>query len=114
VTSQVQRLVFPLGSQTDRRVRHIIFVRNNSGRTLNGLVHFVFDGLDPSISDGDPRSTFFNTRCAPPLGRPYTSVGVRDLVWRPGQIIPIEVEFFNPNRVRVNYNLRIYTGPGFP
>lgn len=114
VTSEVQQVIHRPGNQSRKRVKHTILVRNTSGRTLHGLVHFVFDGLDDSISDGDPRSIFFETRCAQPLGRQYTSKGVLDLVWHPGQIIPIEVDFFNPNRVHVNYNLRIYTGPGFP
>jgi uncharacterized repeat protein (TIGR01451 family) len=116
VTSEVAQFIWRAGNQSSRNVKHIIFVRNDSGRTLNGLVHFVFDGLHESISDGDPRTTFFRTRCAEPLGRQFTSVGVgvRDLVWLPGQVIPIEVEFFNPEKVPVTYNLRIYTGPGFP
>lgn len=114
VTSEVQQFIWRFGNQTSRNVKHTILVRNNSGRTLNGLVHFVFDGLDKSISNGDPRETFFNTRCANPLGRPFKSIGVADLVWQPGQVIAIDVDFFNPDRVPVNYNLRIYTGPGFP
>jgi uncharacterized repeat protein (TIGR01451 family) len=114
VTGEVQQLIVRPGNQSRLRVKHRIFVRNNSGRALHGLVHFVFDGLGQNVQDGDPRSTFFETRCAAPLGRKYTSVGARDLVWQPGQVIPVEVDFFNPDRERINYNLRIYTGPGFP
>ncbi|HEX8143799.1 MAG TPA: hypothetical protein VF553_14470 [Pyrinomonadaceae bacterium] len=114
VTSLVQQSIARPGSQDRRNLKHTIIVRNNSGRRLNGLVHFVFDGLPASVEDGDPRSSFFLTRCAEPLGRKYTSVGVRDLVWEPGQVIELKVDFFNPDRVPVNYNLRIYTGPGFP
>ena len=114
VSSEVPQFIVRHGNQTSRNVKHTIIVRNDSGRTLNGLVHFVFEGLSKSISDGDPRSTFFNTRCAEPLGRPYKTIGVRDLVWQPGQVILLEVDFFNPDRVLVDYKLRIYTGPGFP
>jgi uncharacterized repeat protein (TIGR01451 family) len=114
LTSEVAQAIWRPGNQSARNVRHVIAVRNDSGRTLNGLVHFVFDGLDQSISDGDPRETFFNTRCAQPLGRPFKSIGVADLVWHPGQVIQLEVQFFNPERMNINYNLRIYTGPGFP
>jgi hypothetical protein len=96
VTAQVQQLISRPGNQSRRNVKHIIYVRNNSGRRLNGLVHFIFDAL--------------------PLGRKYTSIGVgrSDLVWLPGQTIRLEVDFFNPNRVPLNYRLRIYTGPGYP
>jgi uncharacterized repeat protein (TIGR01451 family) len=114
VTSLVQQSISRPGKQDRPNLKHTITVRNNSGRRLNGLVHFVFDGLPASVEDGDPRSTFFLTRCAEPLGRKYTSVGVRNLVWEPGQVIELKVDFFNPDRVPVAYNLRIYTGPGFP
>lgn len=114
VTSLVQQSISRPGKQDRPNLKHTITVRNTSGRRLNGLVHFVFDGLPASVEDGDPRSTFFLTRCAEPLGRKYTSVGVRNLIWEPGQVIEIKVDFFNPDRVPVNYNLRIYIGPGFP
>ena len=114
VTNEISGTISRPGNQSQQRVQHTITVRNTSGRTLNGLVHFVFDGLDSSISDGDPRETFFNTRCERALGRPYKSIGVSDLIWHPGQVITLEVDFFNPEQVPVNYNLRVYTGPGFP
>jgi uncharacterized repeat protein (TIGR01451 family) len=115
VTSIVGQLVERPGNQSRKQVRHVIYVRNNSGRQLNGLVHFVFDGLPASI-EGDKKTSFFRTRCSEPLGRKYTSVGVgvNALVWEPGQVIKLEVDFFNPERELINYNLRIYTGPGFP
>ena len=116
VTSQVQRFIWSPGNQSQRNVTHVIYVRNNSGRQLNGQVHFVFDGLPASVESGDRRRPFSRTRCAQPLDRKYTSVSVggRNQVWLPGQIIRLEVDFSNPNRVPVNYRLRIYTGPGLP
>jgi uncharacterized repeat protein (TIGR01451 family) len=113
VTSEIQQLIVRHGNQSRKRVGHTIYVRNTSGRTLNGLIHFVFDGLNPNVQDGDPRSHFFYTRCAQPLDRPFKTV-MRDFVWQPGQIIQLEVDFFNPDRTPINYNLRVYTGPGYP
>ena len=115
VTSSVGRLIERPGNQSRKQVRHMIYVQNNSGRRLNGLVHFVFEGLPASV-EGDKGLTFFHTRCAEPLGRKYTTVGVglNELVWEPGQVIRLEVNFFNPDREQINYNLRIYTGPGYP
>jgi len=103
------------GSQSRKQVRQTIYVRNTSGRALNGLVHFVFDGLPASV-EGDKNTTFFRTRCAEPLGRKFATVGVglNELVWQPGQLIKLEVDFFNPDREQITYNLRIYTGPGYP
>jgi dipeptidyl aminopeptidase/acylaminoacyl peptidase len=115
VTNAVAQAIDRPGNQSRKQVRHTIYVRNTSGRALNGLVHFVFDGLPASV-DGDKNTTFFRTRCAEPLGRKYTTVGVglNELVWQPGQVIKLEVDFFNPEREQINYNLRIYTGPGYP
>ncbi|HVG29163.1 MAG TPA: hypothetical protein VM864_05525 [Pyrinomonadaceae bacterium] len=115
VTASVGQQIVRNGNQSRKQLEHTIYVRNNSGHRLNGLVHFVFDGLPASV-EGDKGTTFFRTRCAQPLGRKYTSVGVglNDLVWEPGQLIKLKVDFFNPGRAEINYNLRIYTGPGFP
>ncbi|MBV8856380.1 MAG: DUF11 domain-containing protein [Acidobacteria bacterium] len=113
VTSSVVRTIERPGNQSRKQLRHVIYVQNTSGRRLNGLVHFVFDGLPASV-EGDKGMTFFRTRCAEPLGRKYTTVGVNQLVWEPGHVIRLEVDFFNPDRELVNYNLRIYTGPGYP
>lgn len=113
VTNEVQKFIYRPGSQTGRVVTNLIFVRNDSGRPLHGLVHFVFEGLDESIADADPRSSFFHTRCAQPLGRPFKSV-LRNLVWQPGEVMSLPVEFFNPEGGIINYQLRIYTGPGYP
>jgi uncharacterized repeat protein (TIGR01451 family) len=115
VTASVGQQIVRNGNQSRKQLEHTIQVRNNTGHRLNGLVHFVFDGLPASV-EGDKGTTFFRTRCAQPLGRKYTSVGVglNDLVWEPGQVITLKVAFFNPDREEINYNLRIYTGPGFP
>jgi TolB protein len=94
---------------------HTIRVRNDSGRRLNGLVHFVFDGMpsDVSVNDGTytPR-----TRCVQPIGTIYKSVGVgqNELVWEPGQVITLKLEFFNPKHELLNYRLRVFTGPDWP
>jgi uncharacterized repeat protein (TIGR01451 family) len=114
VTDQVQRATIRLGSQSRPTVRHTILMRNNSGRALNGFVHLVFDGLPQSVESGDPGNAFRRTQCAPPLGRKYTTVRLGNMVWRPGQIIFANVEFSNPERVRVDYRLRVYVGPDEP
>jgi uncharacterized repeat protein (TIGR01451 family) len=115
VTSEVLKFIWRPGNQSSRNLKHLIFVRNDSGRTLNGLVHFVFEGLDNRIIDGDTGSTFARTACSEPLGRPYKSITIiPSLAWRPGQVIELDVDFFNPEKVPVDYNLRIYTGPGLP
>ncbi|HEX7334052.1 MAG TPA: hypothetical protein VF290_21280 [Pyrinomonadaceae bacterium] len=112
VTSEVVQAISRPGSQTASFVKHTIYVQNTSGRALNGLVHFVFEGLHPTISETG--TAFPRTRCAEPTGRPYKSVSVQNLVWQPSGVIMLEVNFYNPFRVPVNYNLRIYTGPNFP
>ena len=114
VTGQVQQAILRIGSQTQRTLRHVILVRNNSGRALNGNVHLVFDGLPASVQSGDPANAFSRTQCAPPLGRKYMTVHLNNGVWQPGQIIIANVEFFNPQRVRVSYRLRVYSGSGTP
>ena len=114
VTGEVVQVISRPGSQTATFVTHTIYVQNTSGRSLNGLVHFVFEGLHTTISDVKTGSAFPRTRCAEPLGRPYKTVTVPNLVWQPTGIIRLDVNFFNPLRVPVNYNLRIYTGPNFP
>ncbi len=115
VTASVGRQIVREGNQSRKQLAHTIYVRNDSGRRLNGLVHFVFDGLPASV-DGDKDTHFFQTRCAQPLGRKFVTVGVglNELVWEPGQVIKLQVNFFNPDRAEINYNLRIYTGPGYP
>ncbi|HEX2269100.1 MAG TPA: hypothetical protein VHH35_06180 [Pyrinomonadaceae bacterium] len=112
VTSEVVQAISRPGSQTASFVKHTIYVQNTSGRPLNGLVHFVFEGLHPTISETG--TAFPRTRCAEPVGRPYKTVSVSNLVWQPSGVIMLEVNFYNPFRVPVNYNLRIYTGPNFP
>jgi hypothetical protein len=114
VTSETFKFIWRPGNQSSRNLKHLIFVRNDSGRTLNGLVHFVFEGLDESITDGDTGTIFSRTSCAQPAGRPFKSTSTPGQVWLPGQVIPFEVQFFNPNKVPVDYKLRIYTGPGLP
>jgi uncharacterized repeat protein (TIGR01451 family) len=115
VTSEVLKFIWRPGNQSSRNLKHLIFVRNDSGRTLNGTVHFVLEGLDDSIIDDETGSTFSRTACSEPLGRPYKSTTIiPSLVWRPGQVIQVDVHFLNPNKVPVDYNLRIYTGPGNP
>jgi hypothetical protein len=89
-------------------------MRNNSGRVLNGNVHLVFDGLPGSVQSGDPANPFLSTQCAPPLGRKYMTLRLNNGTWQPGQIIFANVEFSNPQRVRVNYRLRVYSGSGTP
>ncbi|HZI19832.1 MAG TPA: hypothetical protein VEY09_14670 [Pyrinomonadaceae bacterium] len=115
VTGEVVASISRPGNQSRKQLTHTIRVRNTSGRTLHGLIHFVLDGLHPSV-EGDKGVNFFRTRCAQPLGRKYTSIGVgaQDLVWLPGQTVEVEIPFSNLDRVEVNYNLRIYTGPGYP
>ncbi len=112
VTSQIQHGIFRVGSQTRRTVRHVILMRNNSGRVLNGNVHLVFEGLPESVQSGD--SPFSRTQCAPPLGRKYMTLRLNNMAWQPGQIVLANVEFFNPQRVRVSYRLRVYAGSGTP
>lgn len=114
VTSLIQQGILRVGSQTRRTVRHVILMRNNSGRALNGNVHLVFDGLPESVQSGDPANPFFRTQCAPPLGRKYMTLRLDNMVWQPGQIIFANVEFFNAERVRVSYRLRVYSGSGTP
>jgi uncharacterized repeat protein (TIGR01451 family) len=114
VTSLVQHATLRLGSQNARTVRHLILMRNNSGRALNGNVHVVFDGLPGSIQSGDPGNPFFSTQCASPLGRKYMTLRLNNGTWQPGQIIFANVEFFNPQRVRVSYRLRVHSGSGTP
>lgn len=114
VTSLVQHGILRLGSQTRPTVRHLILMRNNSGRALNGNVHLVFDGLPGSVQSGDSANPFFGTQCAPPLGRKYMTLRLNNGTWQPGQIIFANVEFSNPQRVRVNYRLRVYSGSGTP
>lgn len=114
VTNLVQQGILRIGSQTRPTVRHLILMRNNSGRALNGNVHLVFDGLPGSVQSGDPANPFFRTQCAPPLGRKYMTLRLDNMVWQPGQIIFANVEFANPQRERVNYRLRIYSGSGTP
>ncbi|HEX5873869.1 MAG TPA: hypothetical protein VFY60_04415 [Pyrinomonadaceae bacterium] len=114
VTSEVETLVWRWGFPSSRNARHTIFARNDSGRTLNGLVHFVLEGLDERITEGDPESPFSLTACAKPFGRRYQSVSIPGLVWQPGQVIHLDVRFFNPEKLLVDYKLRIYTGPGNP
>lgn len=91
-----------------------IRVRNDSGRRLNGLVHFLFDNMPASVSiASDPRT--FRSRCYAP-GMPYTSVGVgaNELVWEPGQTIALKVRFANPDQERLDYQLRVLVGPDWP
>lgn len=114
VTSQVQQGILRIGSQTQRTVRHVILLRNNSSRALNGNVYLVFDELPESVQSGDPANPFSRTQCAPPLGRKYMTLHLNNGVWQPGQIIFANVEFANPQRVRVSYRLRIYSGSGTP
>ena len=114
VTAQIQKATLRLGNQSRKRLTHTIVLRNNSGRALNGLVHLVFDGLPGSIESADSRNAFSLTQCAPPAGRKYLSLRLRNMVWQPGQVITASVDFLNPQRVRVDYRLRIYTGPGMP
>jgi|GEM_PF-2137068 len=115
VTGEVTASISRPGNQSRKQLTHTIRVRNTSGRALHGLIHFVFEGLHESV-EGDKGVSFFRTRCAQPLGRKYTSVGLGtdDFVWAPGQLVEFEVPFANADRVQVNYNLRVYTGPGFP
>jgi uncharacterized repeat protein (TIGR01451 family) len=115
VTGEVAASISRPGNQSRKQLTHTIRVRNTSGRNLHGLIHFVFDGLHESI-EGDKGVVLFRTRCAAPLGRKYTSIGVggEGFVWAAGQTVEVEVPFSNLDRVQVNYNLRIYTGPGFP
>ena len=113
VTSETLKFIWRPGNQSSRNLKHMIFVRNDSGRTLNGIVHFVFEGLDDSIIDSDTGSTFSRTACAQPLDRPFKSASVSG-DWLPGKVIQLDVHFFNPNKVPVDYKLRIYTGPGNP
>jgi uncharacterized repeat protein (TIGR01451 family) len=116
VTGEVVAHVVRHGSQDRKQLSHTIVAQNTSGRRLHGLVHFVFEGLDQSIS-GDKGLAIRESRCLQPLGTRYASVGVgsgSELVWEPGQTISFKVDFFNPERVPVGYRLRVYTGPGFP
>jgi uncharacterized repeat protein (TIGR01451 family) len=116
VTGEVVAQVVRNGNQERKQLSHTIVARNTSGRPLHGLVHFVFEGLDRSIS-GDKGLDIRDSRCLQPLGTRYASVGVgsgSELVWAPGQTITFKVDFFNPERLPVGYRLRVYTGPGFP
>jgi uncharacterized repeat protein (TIGR01451 family) len=115
VTSSVGQMVVRGGNQSGAQVTNVIFVRNNSGRALDGTVNLVFDGLPASVG-GSRGTTLSTTRCAEPLGRRYltVTVGRNQATWKPGQIITAAVDFSNPARVPVNYRLRIYTGPGNP
>lgn len=116
VTGEVFAQVVKNGQQDRKQLSHTIVARNTSGRRLHGLVHFVFEGIHPSIS-GDKGLAIRESRCLQPLGTRYASVGVgsgSELVWEPGQTITFKVDFFNPERVPVGYNLRVYTGPGYP
>jgi uncharacterized repeat protein (TIGR01451 family) len=116
VTGEVSATVVRNGNQERKQLAHTIVARNTSGRRLHGLVHFVFEGLDRSIS-GDKGLIIRDSRCLQPLGTRYASVGVgsgSELVWEPGQTITFKVDFFNPERIPVGYRLRVYTGPGFP
>ena len=117
VTGEVVARVVKNGEQDRKQLSHTIVAVNTSGRPLHGLVHFVFEGLDQSIS-GDKGLAIRESRCLAPLGTRYASIGVSDgspgLVWAPGQTITFKVDFFNPERLPVGYNLRVYTGPGYP
>lgn len=115
ITGSVGQLIIPAGSQSARQVRNVIIARNNTGHAINGLVHFVFDGL-PANVEGGAGTTLSRTRCAAPIGRKYVTVGAgkTPFVWAPGQVITLAVDFSNPGRVPVNYRLRIYTGAGYP
>lgn len=114
VTGEVQQFISRQGNQSRRNLKQSIYVRNDSGRVLNGLVHFVFDGLPESVQSDNPGVSFSRTRCAQPLGRRYTSVNLGSLNWQPGQTIRLDMDFFNPERLPVQYSLRIYTGPALP
>jgi uncharacterized repeat protein (TIGR01451 family) len=115
ITSSVGQLIVPVGKGANRQVRQVITARNNTGRTINGLVHFVFDGLPASV-EGSGNTRLSRTTCAAPLGRKYVTVGAGRTppAWKPGQVITLTVDFSNPARVPVNYKLRIYTGAGYP
>jgi uncharacterized repeat protein (TIGR01451 family) len=116
VTGEVVARVIRNGNQSRKQLKHTIVAQNTSGRRLHGLVHFVLEGIDPSVS-GDKGLILRESRCLAPLGTRYASVGVgnsTELVWEPGQVITFEVDLYNPERVPVGYSLRVYTGPGYP
>jgi uncharacterized repeat protein (TIGR01451 family) len=112
VNTHIER---PPANSRGKYPEHTIRVRNDSGRRLNGLVHFVFDGVPASVSVNDGTYTP-RTRCVQPIGTIYKSVGVgqNELVWEPGQVITLKIEFFNPDHERLNYRLRTFIGPDWP
>lgn len=111
VTDQVGNLIVPL-NKNDKKVHdQLIFVRNDSGRALHTRVHFVFENLPAGV--GLTTDTTRRTRCFLP-GSVYTYNVARGAVWQPGEIITLRVGFSNPNRVPVNYNLRLTVGPDWP
>ncbi|HZH34462.1 MAG TPA: hypothetical protein VEX64_06445 [Pyrinomonadaceae bacterium] len=105
----------PTRNSVNNESEMVILVQNTSGRTLSGRVAFVFDNLTEGVTIS-PRMNPGVTQYAAPLGSPYVlyEANNRNVEWRNGQAIVLRVSFHNPQRVNINYNLRVLNGAGQP
>lgn len=114
VTSQVRVQQLPaVRNPRTGQYEQFIIARNVSNQNLHPRAMFVFDNLTNGVlisQDSNPR----RTQCAAPLGSQYVTANTNGSAWRPNQNIMIRVTFHNPQRRKIDYDLRVMAGANNP
>jgi hypothetical protein len=114
VTSQIRVQQLPaVRNPRTGEYEQFIIARNVSNENLHPRAMFVFDNLSNGVlvaQSSDPS----RTTCAAPLGSQYVTANTNGNAWRPNQNIMIRVTFHNPQRRKIEYDLRVMAGANNP
>jgi FG-GAP-like repeat len=84
-----------------------VTLQNTSGPALHGPVWLVLDGLTPGVRLRNRRGV---TRSLAPLGSSYVRITPPGDTVAPSNRVSVRLQFTNPARRRISYNVRVLAG----